>query len=54
MLLNVYTNGLNIDDAMFEAMCSLRMNSVSVSLYGGSDDFHDSITGVKGSFEKTL
>ena len=54
MLLNVYTNGLFIDDDTFEDLCSIKLNSISVSLYGGKAKFHDSITGVPGSFDKTL
>ena len=54
LLLNVYTNGLEIDDDKFDALCAMKLNSVSVSLYGGSPAFHDSITRIPGSFTKTL
>ena len=54
LLLNVYTNGLDIDDDMFDALCEIKLNSVSVSLYGGSPEFHDSITRIPGSFTRTL
>lgn len=53
LLLDIYTNGLHVTDAVFEAISALPVNSVSVSLYGLAD-FHDSVTQVPGSFEKTL
>ena len=54
MLCDLYTNGIDIPDALFDALCDLPLNSVSVSLYSGADAFHDEITGVPGSFRKTL
>ncbi len=54
MLCDVYTNGLVISDGLFDSLCKLPLNSVSVSLYSGSSKFHDKITGVPGSFQKTL
>ena len=54
LLLNVYTNGLEIKDDIFDALCAMKLNSVSVSLYGGYPAFHDSITRIPGSFTKTL
>lgn len=54
MLLNVFTNALNISDRVFNGLISLPLNSVSFSLYGRNPFFHDSITGVKGSFESSL
>lgn len=54
LLVNVYTNGISMTDEQFDALCNLKVNSVSFSLYGGDPDVHDNITGVKGSFKKTL
>ena len=54
MLCDVYTNGLAISDGLFKDLCDLPLNSISVSLYGGSASFHDEVTGVPGSFQKTL
>ena len=54
MLCDIYTNGIDIPDAMFGALCELPLNSVSVSLYSGTDAFHDEVTGIPGSFRKTL
>ena len=54
MLCDVYTNGMAISDSLFNSLCKLPINSISVSLYSGSPTFHDTITGVRGSFEKTL
>lgn len=54
MLCDVYTNGLDISDYLFGELCKLPLNSISVSLYSGTNVFHDKITGVSGSFQKTL
>ena len=54
MLCDVYTNGLAISEDIFNSLCKLPLNSISVSLYSGSRKFHDKITGVPGSFQKTL
>lgn len=53
MLLDIYSNGLAISDDLFDELKVLKFNSFSVSLYGPSN-FHDEITKVKGSFEKTF
>ena len=54
MLLNVFTNALNIPDDLFDKLVALHPNSVSFSLYGGNAKFHDYITQIPGSFDKTL
>lgn len=54
MLCDVYTNGLAISDTIFDSLCKLPLNSISVSLYSGSSKFHDNVTGVPDSFKKTL
>lgn len=54
MLLNVFTNALAISEEVFSGLISLPVNSVSFSLYGRTPAFHDSITGVKGSFDASL
>lgn len=54
MLLDIFTNALSISDKVFDTLCTLKVNSVSFSLYGGTASFHDSITRVSGSFEKSL
>ena len=54
MLCDVYTNGIAVSDAMFDALRAIPLNSVSFSLYSGAAAFHDEITGVPGSFRRTL
>lgn len=54
MIVDVYTNGISMTDEQFDALCEMKVNSVSFSLYGGDPDAHDEITGVNGSFYKTL
>ena len=53
-IVNVYTTGVGLTDEVFERLCAIKLNSVSFSLYSGNAIEHDKITGVKGSFEKTL
>lgn len=54
MLLDIFTNALKISDSLFDAIVALKPNTVSFSLYGGTADFHDWVTQVPGSFEKSL
>ena len=53
-IVNLYTTGVGLTDKVFERLCAAKVNGISVSLYSGIAEEHDKITGVKGSFEKTL
>ncbi len=53
-IVNIYTTGVGLTNKVFERLCAAKVNSISVSLYSGIASEHDKITGVKGSFEKTL
>ena len=50
------TNGqlLHDDENLFNEIVNLYPHSISLSLYSMDNSVHDEITGVKGSFEKTL
>lgn len=50
---NILSNLTLLNDEMVEAMKSVNVSSVQVSLYSMIPEHHDSITCVKGSFEKT-
>lgn len=54
--LNIFTNAqLLFDDKdLFNEIINLYPHSICVSLYSMDADVHDSITGVKNSFEKTI
>ena len=54
LIVNVYTTGLGMTDEIFDHMTTIKLNSVSFSIYGGNAAEHDAITGIPGSFEKTL
>lgn len=54
ILVDIYSNGIGIDDSMFERLCAMKINSLSFSLYGGHAHVHDAITGIRGSFDRTL
>ncbi len=51
---NVLSNLTLLTDDIIEAMKSLRLSSVSVSLYSMVPEHHDSITQMSGSWEKTI
>ena len=53
-IVDIYTTGIGLTDEIFERLCALNLNSVSFSLYGGDSASHDAITGIQGSFDKTL
>lgn len=48
------TNGTRIDERMADAIKGLHPTKLEISLYGASAKVHDGITGVTGSFEKTI
>lgn len=54
LMVDIYTNGLCMDDSMMDQLIALKPNSISFSFYGGNAQSHDIITGVPGSFEKSL
>lgn len=54
MLLDIFTNALDISGELFDSIVDLHPNTVSFSLYGGTPEFHDWITRVPGSFERSL
>ena len=53
-LINIFSNGtlLNSDMILRIARCDIR--SYHTSLYGSTAETHDKITGIPGSFEKTI
>ena len=53
-IVNIYTTGTGLTAEVFDRLCAAKVNGISVSLYSGIASEHDKITGVKGSFEKTL
>lgn len=53
-IVEVYTTGVGLTDEIFDRLCATKVNSVSFSLYSGIAAEHDAITGLPGSFEKTL
>lgn len=54
MLVNIYTNGLAVTGDLLDELIELQPNSISFSFYGGTASVHDGITGVPGSFEKSI
>lgn len=54
LLVDIYTNGLAADNELLDQLIALKPNSISFSFYGGTAKVHDSITGIAGSFEKSL
>ena len=54
LLVDVYTNGTMMTEEELDALKDMNINSLSFSLYSGKAEVHDRVTGVPGSFEKTL
>jgi len=50
----LYTNGTLITPEIGERLKHLNFLQVSLTVLGGNAQTHDSLTGVKGSFEKTI
>ena len=54
LIVNIFTTGIGLTDEILDRLRATRVNTVSVSLYSGIAAEHDKITGLKGSFDKTL
>ena len=54
MILGVLTNGTLMTEEELDTLAALRPSRVSVSIYGDSAAAHEAVTGVAGSFEKTV
>ena len=50
----VFTNGTLIDRAAADRLAALNLFEVGVSVYGVREETHEAITGVAGSFRKTM
>lgn len=53
-VLNLKTNGTLIDEESAQKLAELKLKTVDVSIYSAIPEEHDSITGMKGSFEKSV
>ena len=53
-ILNLKTNGILIDENFVSELAELKLRTVDISIYSAIPQEHDSITGVKGSFEKSV
>ena len=54
LVVYIESNGILFDRKMVETFRSCEVEHISVSLDGATEEFHDEIRGVKGSFQKTL
>ncbi|MBM3334812.1 radical SAM protein, partial [Candidatus Sumerlaeota bacterium] len=54
MRVNLITNGTLLDRGAVERLVEAGLNSAQVSLEGPTADVHDRLTGVTGSFERTI
>ncbi len=52
--LRIYSNGTRIDAKASQRIAALTPLAVEISLYGARAGTHDAITGVLGSFDKTI
>ena len=53
-LINVFSNGINVNADIILKLAKCHIKSFQTSIYGSYAPLHDSITGVKGSFDKTI
>jgi radical SAM protein with 4Fe4S-binding SPASM domain len=53
-LITLFTNATLINRAAAEYLSAWRPFSIEVSLYGCTEETHDKVTGVAGSFERTM
>ena len=51
---SIYTNGIGYSEETLAEIIRIRPASISFSIYSGIPEEHDYITGVKGSFKKTI
>jgi radical SAM protein with 4Fe4S-binding SPASM domain len=54
MLVVVFTNGLRMTPEMARELAALNVMQVEISLYSHRPEAHDGVTGVPGSFERTV
>jgi radical SAM protein with 4Fe4S-binding SPASM domain len=54
MLVVVFTNGLRMTPEMARELAALHVFRVEISLYSHRPEAHDGVTGVPGSFERTV
>jgi radical SAM protein with 4Fe4S-binding SPASM domain len=52
--INLFTNGTLINERTADAVAELSPWRVEISIYGAKKETHDGITGVKGSWKKSL
>lgn len=54
IIVTVFTNGTTVDADKVALFCRIPPRSIEVSLYGATPAVCDSITGVRGSWERTM
>lgn len=52
--IQIFSNGILLDEAGIERLSGMRIQCFHSSIYSNIPEKHDRITGVKGSFEKTV
>lgn len=50
----IFTNGLNSNPGFVEKLAQLWPHSVDVSIYSATPELHDQVTGVSGSFQRSV
>lgn len=54
LLVTLFTNGMLINDRILELFRELPPKALEITLYGATPGTHERITGVKGSYKKSL
>jgi len=53
-IVSIYTNGTLLNASFIEKVAALKTFDIQISVYGATSDVHDAITGIPGSFQKTI
>lgn len=54
LVVSVFTNATLVDESMADFLADFLPHTVEISIYGATAAVHDRVTGVEGSFEKTM
>jgi radical SAM protein with 4Fe4S-binding SPASM domain len=50
----LFSNGINLNEATIAKLSQLGIHKISLSVYSHIPELHDNITGIKGSWDKTV
>ena len=54
MALAIFTNGTMVNNNITEQLAGINVLGISISIYGAHPEIHDAVTGVAGSYDKSI